>query len=52
MEVMNNNPFVIESDKTMKDIFGLLSTMHRGIDVIPIIEDGELVGAIDLHVGL
>lgn len=51
-DLMNKEPFIIESDKNMEEVFCLLSAMHRGIDVVPVVESGNLIGAIDLHIGL
>lgn len=51
-DLMNQNPFVIGSDKNIEDVFRLLAFMHKGIDVIPVVENGKLIGALDLHMGL
>lgn len=50
--IMNKEPYVVERDKTMEDIFKALSQIHKGIDVIPIMEDDRIIGAVDLHMGI
>lgn len=50
--IMNKTPYVVESDETMEDIFQTLSQMHKGIEVIPIMKNDCIIGAVDLHMGI
>lgn len=51
-EFMNKFPLIIEADKTMEEVFEILTQKQKRTDFIPITENGKLVGAIDLHIGL
>lgn len=51
-ELMNELPFSIDSEKTMEEAFEQLSRKKKRTDFIPVIENGKLIGALDLHVGL
>lgn len=51
-EIMNKHPFFIEADKNMQQLFSDINKMHRGIDIIPVLEDGYLIGAVDIHLGI
>ncbi len=51
-KLMNRSPFVIQKDLNMEDLFVLLSKRNKGIEVVPIMENNNLIGAIDLHIGL
>lgn len=51
-DLMNKEPFMIDGKKNMEEVFRLLLTMHKGIDVVPVIENEKLIGAIDLHLGI
>ncbi len=48
---MNRYPLVIESDRTMEEVFEMLTKKQKRTDFIPVMEDGTLVGAVDLHIG-
>ena len=50
-EFMNRYPLVIESDWTMEEVFEMLTKKQKRTDFIPVMEDGTLVGAVDLHIG-
>lgn len=50
--IMNKDPFKVDSNMNMDELYQLLHTAKKGISIIPIIEEGEFVGAIDLHLGL
>lgn len=49
--IMNKQPFWIDADKNMQQLFTCITNMHRGIDIIPVLEEGRLIGAIDIHLG-
>lgn len=51
-EFMNKFPFSIHSSRTMEEVFESLTRMKKRTDFIPVIENGKLIGALDLHVGL
>lgn len=51
-DIMNSEPFVVNSENKMEDIFEKLSIMRKGIDVVPVVEGGKLIGAIDLKMGI
>ena len=50
-ELMNRSPFVIDSGKTMEEVFEILTQKRKRTDFIPVIESGKLAGAVDLHIG-
>lgn len=50
-EIMNEHPFWIDSQKTMQQLFCCLAKTHRGIDIIPVMDKGILIGAVDIHLG-
>ena len=50
-DLMNADPYCITSDKTIKEIYEDISKIHKGIDVIPVVEDGILVGGVNLRMG-
>lgn len=52
IDLINSNPFTVDSSKSVEDIFSDLLTMRKGIDVVPVIENGQLIGAVDLRIGL
>lgn len=52
VELMNSSPFTVESNKNIEDIYLALLTMRKGIDVVPVIENGQLIGAVDLRMGI
>lgn len=47
--LMNDTPIVIDSDKTMEDVFIILAKTKKIIDVVPILESGKLIGAVNLR---
>lgn len=49
--IMNEQPFWIDSQKSVQQLFSSLFRMHRGIDIIPVMENGVLLGAVDIHMG-
>ena len=51
-EIMNQLPFSINSSKTMEEVFESLTRKQKRTDFIPVTENGKLIGALDLHVGL
>ena len=51
-EIMNRRPFCVSGNDNLEDIYKKLLTLHRGIDVIPVIEDSKLIGAINLRIGI
>ena len=51
-ELMNAEPFMVESNKSMEEIYSILMSMHKGIDVVPVTENGQLIGAVDLRIGM
>lgn len=51
-ELMNQLPFSTDSGKTMEEVFESLTRMRKRTDFIPVTENGKLIGALDLHVGL
>lgn len=51
-EFMNKFPFSIHSSRTMEEVFESLTRMKKRTDFIPVLENGKLIGALDLHVGL
>lgn len=50
-ELMNSNPYTIGGDKTIREVYEDISKLHMGIDVIPVINDGRLIGGINLRMG-
>lgn len=51
-DILNPEPYVSDRDKTIEEIYENLSHIHKGIDIIPVVEDEVLLGALDLHMGL
>lgn len=51
-DIMNTLPFTVDSGKNIEDIYAALLIMRKGIDVIPVVEDGKLIGAVDLRIGI
>lgn len=49
--IMNTQPFWVDSQKNMQQLFSSLAKMHKGIDMIPVMDQGLLVGAVDIHLG-
>lgn len=49
--IMNEKPFWIDSHKNMYQLFSCLAKKHKGIDIIPVMEQGVLLGAVDIHLG-
>ncbi len=52
IDLINSDPFTVDSSKSVEDIFSELLTMRKGIDVVPVIENGQLIGAVDLRIGI
>ena len=50
-DLMNSSPYKISGDKTIKEIYDDISRIHKGIDVIPIVENGILIGGLNLRMG-
>lgn len=50
--LMNRNPFVVDRQMTMDELFSVLEQNRKGISIVPVIENGKLIGAIDLHMGV
>lgn len=51
-DLMNRTPFTIESNKTMKELLEKIAQLRKGIDVIPVMEDNKIIGAIDIKIGI
>lgn len=51
-DLINANPFTIDCNKSVEDIYSELLTMRKGIDVVPVLENGQLIGAVDLRIGI
>ncbi len=51
-DIMNASPFTVDSNKNIEDIYAALLIMRKGIDVVPVVENGKLLGAIDLRIGI
>ncbi len=51
-EIMNSRPYTIDSSKNIEDIYSALLIMRKGIDVVPVVENGKLLGAVDLRIGM
>lgn len=51
-ELMNVSPYCADSDCTMMELYKHLSMMFKGIDVVPILDKGRFIGAIDLRIGV
>ena len=49
--IMNRDFFWIDHQKNMHQLFSCLFKMHRGIDVIPVMDTGKLLGAVDIRTG-
>lgn len=49
--LMNANPFWVNSEICVEEVYDKLFETRRGIDVVPIIDSGKLIGALDLHMG-
>lgn len=47
-DMMNTAPFTAQADITMETLMKQLSTAHPGIKVVPVLEDGVLVGAVNI----
>lgn len=53
VDILNENPYVVTEDMFVEKIYEDISKLHKGINVIPVVEDGNvLVGAIDLQRGV
>lgn len=50
-EFMNKCPVVIDSNRTMEEVFEMLTQKQKRTDFIPVIENEKLIGAVDLHIG-
>ena len=50
-QLMNENPFCVDSEMCLEEVYDKLFETRRGIDVVPIIDSGMLIGALDLHMG-
>lgn len=50
-ELANKTPFVVHANTTMKELINMLYGLHKGIEVVPVIENEKLIGAIDLRIG-
>ncbi len=51
-EFMNTSPFYVDSSYTVEKLLELLENKRSGIYVVPIVEKGDLIGAVDLHIGI
>ena len=51
-EIMNRTPFTVDSSKNIENIYAALLIMRKGIDVVPVVEGGKLLGAVDLRIGM
>lgn len=51
-EIVNRTPFTVGENEEMEAVYEKLSSMHKGIDVVPIVQAGKFIGALDLHIGL
>ena len=51
-DLMNKTPFTIESNKTMNDLLEKIAQLRKGIDVIPVMENNKIIGAIDIKIGI
>ncbi len=50
-DLMNPKPYSVPSKTAVRDIYHDISVMHKGIEVIPVMEDGRMIGALDLKLG-
>lgn len=49
--LMNHKPYCALMGTTIKDVYDDISMLHKGIEVIPIIENDRMLGALDLRFG-
>lgn len=49
--IMNPNPFVSNVAMTIKELYYKVSLNRKGIDIVPVLDNGILVGAVDLEIG-
>ena len=50
-DLMNPDPYRVKTGTLIKDIYHDISLMHKGIEVIPVVDGSRMVGAIDLKLG-
>ena len=50
-DLMNPDPYKVRTGTFIKDIYHDISSMHKGIEVIPVVDGGRMVGAVDLKLG-
>lgn len=51
IDLMNSKPYTAKCGKKIQNIYKDIFMLHKGIEVIPILNDGELIGALDLKIG-
>ena len=50
-ELMNEQPYVADANMRIEDIYSEILVMQKGISVVPVLENDELIGAVDLRLG-
>lgn len=50
-ELANFEPFTVQSGTKMDELVNLLYGLHKGIEVIPVMEGDNLIGAVDMRMG-
>lgn len=50
-KIMNTSPFVVEEETYIEDVYDRLFELHKGVEVVPIVNGEKLIGALDLHIG-
>ena len=51
VELMNGQPYVTDANMRIEDVYSEILVMQKGINVVPVLENDELIGAIDLRLG-
>lgn len=49
--IMNISPFVADISMTIKELYYRISINRKGIDIVPVLDNEVLVGAVDLKIG-
>ena len=49
---MNTHPYAVDANMMIKEVYAEIFVMQKGINVVPVLENGKLIGAIDLRIGI
>lgn len=51
IQLSNSDSFVAQANTTMEELINFLYGLQKGIEVVPIVENNKVIGAIDLRMG-